>query len=197
MKIGIIAIVCLLIFLYIIVSGSNSSEAPRPKIPEIESSIEEKKGVPEKSIEIHENYPVAKYDKKESILKFLESIKHFPAEIFSKFMKDNLGEQFKKSYSNKIYGSSVLNPITTEKTYNDHPLVKKIGNYLEDDVKALTNSDIKCRYFSLKNLYIYEKRDHAFFVDLSILIQKDLSDEDVILLNNIQEMFSGNYDSNR
>jgi len=97
-----------------------------------------------------------------------------------------------------MYGGSVLDPIVNFETLKDGTkFEKRIPNYLRDDLEEIAAENVTCRHFTLKNVFIHEKSDHAFFVDISILITGELDHDEIQMLTELEDRFEGTYQENR
>lgn len=97
-----------------------------------------------------------------------------------------------------MYGGSVLDPIVNFETLKDGTkFEKRIPNYLRDDLEEIAAENVTCRHFNLKNVFIHEKSDHAFFVDISILITGELDHDEIQMLTELEDRFEGTYPENR
>ena len=97
-----------------------------------------------------------------------------------------------------MYGGSVLDPVVNfGKLTDGNRFEKKIPNYLRDDLEEIAAENITCRHFNLKNVFVHEKKDHAFFADISILITGDLSHDEIQLLTEIEDRFEGTFKENQ
>lgn len=140
--------------------------------------------------------PLPEY-KKDQVPKFIVELEDFPAEIFDKYKKENKAQIFKTEWENEMYGGSVLDPVVNFETLKDgKKFKKKLPNYLRDDLETIAEENVTCRHFNLKNVFIHEKSDHAFFADISILITGDLAHDDIQLLTELEDQFEGTFEQN-
>lgn len=181
---------CFIFVLVIMASTTNTQENQKQ-----EQVIQEEEFDAPPLIEVgHESIPEYK---KDQVPKFIIELEDFPQEIFEKFKKENKADVIKSEWENEMYGGSVLDPIVNFETLTDgNKFEKRIPNYLRDDLEEIAAENVSCRHFNLKNVFIHEKRDHAFFADISILITGELDHDDVQRLTELEDQFEGTFQQN-